>query len=86
MTKANQEKWTRAPSFKKYYGSVFGLSKSGKLYRLDVGNEKVKFSENEIANVAECQIIFDEDSFEALIGLFKNLKEVDKKKSGKRED
>jgi len=56
------------------------------LYRLDIGNEKVKFSEDEISNVSDCQIIFDEDSFEALYDLFKYMKrKVKNDEEGRKE-
>ena len=81
MSEKNDEKWTRAPSFKKYYATIFGLTHSGRLVRLDIGNEKVKFSEDDIANVSECQIIMDKPSFTALRGLFKRYEELEKEES-----
>jgi hypothetical protein len=79
-----QEKWTRDPSFRKYFGSVFGISKSGNAYRLDVGNEKLQISEKEKVNVSECQIILPEDSFNVLVDLLCKVQNDEKEKTKKK--
>lgn len=75
-----KENWTRDPSFRKYFGSVFGLSKSGDAYRLDIGNEKIHINDSEIVNVSECQIILPQESFDALVGLLCKVQEEEKTK------
>ena len=79
-----KESWTRDPSFRKYYGSVFGISKSGDAYRLDIGNEKLHISDKETVNVSECQIILPKESFDALAGLLCKVREAESKKPPKK--
>ena len=79
-----KENWTRDPSFQKYFGSVFGISKSGDAYRLDIGNEKIHINEDEIVNVSECQIILPKDSFDILVGLLCKVQEEEKKAAKKK--
>ena len=78
-----QEPWIRDPNFKKYSGTVFGLNKAGDTYRLDIGNERIKVSDSEFANVSECQIILPKESFEVLIGLLNRVNESSKKQTKK---
>ena len=78
-----KENWTRDPSFRKYFGSVFGITKSGDAYRLDIGNERVQINEKEIVNVSECQIILPQESFDVLVGLLCKVQE-EKKVSKKK--
>lgn len=76
-----QEAWTRDPNFKKYFGTVFGITKVGNGYRLDIGNERIQMKDEQIVNIAECQIILPKDSFNALVGLLnKAKKEIAKSK------
>ena len=79
-----RESWTRDPNFRKYFGTVFGITQHGDSYRLDIGNEKMKISEEENVNVAECQVILPQESFDALYGLFKLMDKDSKKKPKKK--
>ena len=79
-----KENWTRDPSFRKYFGSVFGITKSGDAYRLDIGNEKIHINDKEIVNVSECQIILPKDSFDVLVGLLCKVQEEEKKAAKKK--
>lgn len=75
-----QEKWTRDTNFRKYFGSVFGITKAGDNYRLDIGNERIQISNKETVNVSECQIILPKESFNVLVDLLCRVQDKDKKK------
>ena len=79
MAKINKEGWSRTPKFVKYYGSVFGITKSGNLYRIDIGNERMQINENEVINISECQILLDEEAFNKLYQLMGKAKKETKK-------
>lgn len=68
-----KSKWIRSPSFKKYFATSFGITKSGNFYRLDFGDEKVQFAKDDTANVSECQLIIDKKSFEVFLNLLKKF-------------
>jgi len=74
MTQEKQEGWSRAPSFAKHYATVFGITKTSNLYRIDLGNERLQISNEEIVNISECQIIMDKSSFDALYELMTKIK------------
>ena len=74
------EQWMRSPEFRKYFGSVFGITEAGNVYRLEIGNERIQPNEKQIVNVSECQIILPKESFDALLGLMLKVKDQKKKK------
>ena len=70
-----KESWTRTNSFQKYFATLFGITKSGNLYRFDFGNERIQVSDNEMVNVSECQVIMNTEAFDTLFNLMKQVKE-----------
>ncbi len=80
-----KETWTRSLDFKKYFGTVFGITQAGDSYRLDIGNERIQIKKDELVNVADCQIILPQESFNVLLGLLNRIKKLDDKtKSGSK--
>ena len=73
------EKWTRSMCFKKHYGAVFGMRRVGTHYRLDIGDENLMQPDGSSLNISECQIIFEQEAFDALLGLLKKVNRERKK-------
>ena len=82
--KKKQDSWTRMQGFRKHFGTVFGMSRIKHLYRLDVGNERIENPEGGFINISECQIIFEQEAFDALLGLFKSM-DAQRKRELKKE-
>lgn len=79
-----KSKWTRSPSFRKYFATSFGISKVGNYIRLDFGDERVQFSKEDAANVSECQIITDINGFNTFLDLLNKYNENQIKKKYKK--
>ena len=82
MSKDKPMKWVRSPSFRKYFATSFGVSKSGDIFRLDFGDEATKFSDKpeDFAYVSEAQIIMPKEAVKALYYM---LKKMDKEEAFK---
>jgi len=69
MVYENKSKWTRSPSFRKYFTTSFGITKIGNYIRIDFGDERVKFPKDDIVNISEGQIITDKNGFKIFLDL-----------------
>ena len=78
------EQWVRSPQHKKYFATVFGISRTDQVFRIEIGNEKMEMSKDQTVSVADCQLIMEHTGFEALhnviVSVMKEYKKSQKKK------
>ncbi len=77
MGREKPRKWIRSPSFKKYFATSFGVTKTEKIFRLDFGDEATKFSDKpeDFAYVSEAQIVMTKEAIKTLYNMFKKMDE-----------
>ena len=77
----------RDKDFRKYYVTHFGTHHTKKTVHLDVGNESTILPDKNKANVSDCQLIMDFNSFKALIELLNyELEQIEKEFGKIKED
>ena len=81
IMKDNQ--WIRNPQHHKYYATVFGITRTDNVFRIEIGKEQMTMPDKKKASISDCQIIMDQSGFVALHDLLNSVMK-DYKKSLKK--